>query len=323
VRVVVVGAGVVGLTCAVRLAEAGHETHVLARDLPPETTSAVAAALWYPYRALPHDRVVDWSTRTYRVLQDLSTRAGTGVAVRNGVELLGPDAPAEPWWRAAVPGLETVRDPAPGYARGWRLALPVAEMDLYLGHLVTRLEDAGGTLTRQWLAELPSSGVVVNATGLASRAVAGDTSLHPVRGQVVRLAQVGLEEWLLESSDESRPLYVVPRRHDVVVGGTADDGAWDLRPDPEVARRVLDRATALVPALRGAEVLGHRVGLRPARPAVRLESVAHPDGGPGGVVHCYGHGGAGVTLSWGCAEDVVGEVETLLSSAQVGAVPHE
>jgi len=46
VRVVVVGAGVVGLTCAVRLAEAGHEAHVLARDLPPETTSAVAAGLW-------------------------------------------------------------------------------------------------------------------------------------------------------------------------------------------------------------------------------------------------------------------------------------
>ena len=49
----VVGAGVVGLTCAVRLLEAGHQVDVLARDLPLETTSAVAAALWYPYRALP------------------------------------------------------------------------------------------------------------------------------------------------------------------------------------------------------------------------------------------------------------------------------
>jgi D-amino-acid oxidase len=321
VRVVVVGAGVVGLTCAVRLAEGGHETHVLARDLPPETTSAVAAALWYPYRALPQDRVTTWSARTYQVLHELAAVPGSGVRVRDGVELLGPDAPAEPWWRPAVPALSTVTDPAPGYRRGWRLPLPIAEMDVYLQYLVRRLEQSGGTLTRHWLAELPTSGVVVNASGLASRALAGDTSLHPVRGQVVRVAQTGVEEWLLESSDERRPLYVVPREHDVVVGGTADAEAWDLRPDPETAAVVLARAAALVPALRTAEVLGHRVGLRPARPAVRLETVPHADAGPGGVVHCYGHGGAGVTLSWGCADDVLAAVESLLGAVSAGSRP--
>ncbi len=56
-RVIVVGAGVVGLTSAVRLLEAGHRVDVVARDLPLETTSAVAAAIWYPYRALPRDKV--------------------------------------------------------------------------------------------------------------------------------------------------------------------------------------------------------------------------------------------------------------------------
>jgi len=56
-RVVVVGAGVVGLSCALRLLEAGHRVDVLARELPLETTSSVAAALWYPYLALPQDRV--------------------------------------------------------------------------------------------------------------------------------------------------------------------------------------------------------------------------------------------------------------------------
>ena len=45
-------------------------------------------------------------------------------------------------------------------------------------------------------------------------------------------------------------------------------------------------------------MLGHAVGVRPARPAVRLERA-------GDVVHCYGHGGAGVTLSWGCADEVI------------------
>ena len=325
-RVIVVGAGVVGLTCAVRLAEAGHEAHVLARDLPPETTSSVAAALWYPYRALPQDKVTAWAARTYRALTRLAEQAGSGVRVRDGVELLGAAAPEQPWWRPAVPDLATVTDPAPGYPRGWRLPLPIAEMDTYLGYLVGRLERAGGTVTRARLAGLPTSGVVVNATGLASRALAGDTSLHPVRGQVVRVAQTGVEEWLLvsETSAAERPMYVVPREHDVVIGGTAQDGDWTLQPDPATAREILARAVELVPALRTAEVLGHRVGLRPARPSVRLESVPHTDGSRGGVVHCYGHGGAGVTLSWGCADDVLTEVEVLVGtgvSEPAGASP--
>ena len=315
-RVIVVGAGVVGLTCAVRLAEAGHEAHVLARDLPAETTSAVAAALWYPYRALPQDKVTAWSARSYAAFVELAQEAGTGVRVRQGTELLGAGAPEQPWWRPAVPALDTVTDPAPGFLRGWRLALPIAEMDTYLTYLVGRLERAGGTVTRSRLAALPTSGVVVNATGLASRAMAGDSSLHPVRGQVVRVAQTGVEEWLLvsETAADERPMYVVPRERDVVVGGTAQDGDWTLQPDPATAREILARAAGLVPALRTAKVLGHRVGLRPARPSVRLEAVPHADGSPGGVVHCYGHGGAGVTLSWGCADDVLAEVEALLGT---------
>ena len=87
--------------------------------------------------------------------------------------------------------------------------------------------------------------------------------MTPVRGQVVYVEQVGLERWWL---DGSGPVYVVPRSRDIVVGGTDDEGEWDRRPAPEVARRVLERAVELVPALSGARVLRHRVGLRPARP---------------------------------------------------------
>jgi D-amino-acid oxidase len=322
VRVVVVGAGVVGLTCAVRLAETGHDTHVLARDLPLETTSAVAAAMWYPYLAHPRDEVTRWAARSFEVLAGLSaTHPQSGVRMRAGIELLSTDRPADPWWRDAVPGLETVARPRDGYGSGWRMTVPVADMATYLPFLVDRLVAAGGTLTRSWLADLPDTGFVVNATGLASRALAGDDSLSPVRGQVVRVAQVGLEEWLLEGSDPARPLYVVPRERDVVVGGTADRGSWDRSPDPATARQLLARATALVPELAGAEVLGHRVGLRPARPTVRLEAVSHEDGSPGGVVHCYGHGGAGVTLSWGCADDVLAAVEHMAEAMPMAENP--
>src|SRR5690606_28436124 len=89
----------------------------------------------------------------------------------------------------------------------------------------------------------------------------------------------------------------VPRSKDVVVGGTEVAGEWNRTPSPEVAAAILARATALVPGLEGARVLKHKVGLRPVRPAVRVERV-------GDVIHCYGHGGAGVTLAWGTADEV-------------------
>lgn len=313
-RVIVVGAGVIGLTCAVRCAEAGYDVHVLARDLPLETTSSVAAALWYPYRAHPREQVTRWSARTYDVLAELAARdESAGVRVRRGRELLREPS-GGPWWRAAVPALDRIpaaERPA-GYADGWVLAVPVVDMSRYLPWLAQRLEAAGGTLTRTALSALPATpgAVVVNASGLAARRLADDPAVRPVRGQVLRLAQLGLTDWTLDESDERRPVYVVPRIDDVVVGGTADEDAWDRTPDPATAAEVLARATALVPELAGARVLAHRVGLRPVRPAVRLETRWDGDAA---VVHCYGHGGAGVTLSWGCADDVLEQVRAAVA----------
>ena len=106
---------------------------------------------------------------------------------------------------------------------------------------------------------------------------------------------VDLDRWWL---DATGPTYVVPREHEIVVGGTDEDGDWSRTPSPETATAILHRATRLVPALADAKVVGHRVGLRPVRSSVRLEA-------EGRVVHCYGQGGAGVTLSWGCADEVV------------------
>lgn len=63
-KVRVVGAGVVGLTCALRLVQAGHEVDVVAAQLGNSTTSSVAAALWYPYRAYPEADVTRWSATT-------------------------------------------------------------------------------------------------------------------------------------------------------------------------------------------------------------------------------------------------------------------
>ncbi len=292
-RVVVVGAGVVGLSCALRLLEAGHRVDVLARDLPLETTSSVAAAVWYPYLALPQDLVTAWGRTTYVALARLAADERSGVVMRRGTELLMEPAP-DPWWVEAVPGLTRVAPRAP-YGDGWSFVAPVVEMPRYLAWLQARVEEAGGSVTRLAMAHLPEGPLVVNCSGLGARLLAGDPSVTPVRGQVVVVEQIGLEEWWLA---EDGPTYVIPRSTDIVLGGTEEPGEWDRHPDADVAADLLRRASALVPALSDARVLRHKVGLRPARPAIRLERV-------GRVIHCYGHGGAGVTLSWGCADEVV------------------
>ncbi|GAB3258937.1 NAD(P)/FAD-dependent oxidoreductase [Nocardioides dilutus] len=298
-RVIVVGAGVVGLSCAARLLADGHRVDVLARDLPRETTSGVAAALWYPYRALPFDRVLDWSRTSYEAFDRLAADAPeSGVSMRTGVEVLsGPHE--RPWWAEAVPDLIETHAVPDGYELGWSFTAPVVEMPVYLDWLAGVVLDRGGTITRINLTGLSSGAdVVVNCTGIGSRFLARDLSVQPVQGQVVLVEQVGLRRWWLDSAG---PTYVIPRAHDIVLGGSDVEGEWSRTPSPEVASTILRRALRLVPELAGAEVLGHRVGLRPARPEVRLERVDD-------IVHCYGHGGSGVTVSWGCAEEVAGLV---------------
>jgi D-amino-acid oxidase len=247
--------------------------------------------------------VLAWSRTSYDVFAELAAEEpDSGVVLREGTEVVA-HRDENPWWADAVPDLHETLDVPRGYDGGWAFTAPVVEMPVYLDWLAARVLAAGGSITRLNLHGLPRPGdggpdAVVDCSGIGAKFLAADPSLHPVQGQVVLVEQVGLERWWLESVAHEAPTYVVPRSRDIVVGGTDVEGEWSRTPSPDVAAAILRRALRLVPALAGAEVLGHKVGLRPARPEVRVERV-------GDVVHCYGHGGAGVTLSWGCAGEVV------------------
>jgi D-amino-acid oxidase len=303
-RVTVVGGGVIGLTCALQLRRAGHRTEVWSADPVERTTSAVAAAIWSPYRAAPADDVLRWGATTLRVLVALADDPASGVVLMPGTVVhRGPDPV---WWAPVVPGSRpaTADELPAGAPAGTRCVVPVVDMGRYLPWLLDACRAAGVVVLSAHvdsLADVPGD-VVVLAAGLRSGPLLGDGSGFPVQGQVVRLADPGLTEWVLDEENPGGVTYVVPRGRDVVCGGTAVEGADGTDPDPDVERDVLERTLALVPALRGAEVLSRAVGLRPGRPEVRLDRT-EVEGRP--VISCYGHGGAGVTLSWGCAEDVV------------------
>jgi D-amino-acid oxidase len=266
--------------------------------------------VWFPYLAEPRERVLGWSAATYAELARIAREAPeSGVRWRE-VLLLGPAMePEPPWWAPAVEecGAAAAEALPPGCAAGVTFRAPVAETPRYLPWLVARAEALGVSV--EWgagVATLEEAGrgadLVVHCAGLGARELAGDTAVTPVRGQTVLVEPFGLERVTVDDRDPRRPTYVIPRRDATVVGGTAEPGDWRLEPDPATARDILARGAALVPEVRTARVLAHRVGLRPARPAVRLELEPRHAGPP--VVHCYGHGGAGLTLAWGCADEV-------------------
>ena len=313
---VVVGCGVIGLSTAIRLREAGLDARIVTAAFPENTTSAVAAAIWYPYKAYPEASVLRWGRRTFEVLDGLAGLPGTGVWMREGVELrrewLG-----EPWWAGAVPGVRRCAEEElpPGYRDGHAFIVPVVEMPVYLRYLMARFAAAGGEIEERAIdgpEELAGRArVLVNCAGLGARGLVGDYSLRPIRGQVLRVRNPGLDRFILDEDDPEGVTYIVPRSEDCVLGGTADEGAWGTEPDAAVAAGILCRCSALEPRLADAEVLEHRVGLRPGRHEVRLE---HEADAVLPRVHNYGHGGSGVTLSWGCADGALRLVREALAS---------
>jgi D-amino-acid oxidase len=312
--VLVVGCGVIGLTAGVLMREMGLDVGIVTAALPLQTTSSVAAALWLPYKAYPEDRVLTWGSRTFEVFEDLSRVPESGVRMRQGVEIWREPVP-DPWWASAVPGVRRCTDDAlpPGYTDGHAFVAPVIEMPVYLGYLLDRFLGSGGRVEHRAVSSLEEAGeggVVVNCAGLGARELVGDPSMEPIRGQIVRVRNPGLERFVLDEDNPEGVTYVIPRSRDCILGGTAEEGEWDTEPVPETAAAILRRCAELEPRLAGAKVLEHKVGLRPGRPEIRLEIEDVAQSPP--RVHNYGHGGSGVTLSWGCAEETLRLVRQML-----------
>ena len=297
--ITVLGAGVSGLTTAVALQRAGHEVQVVARDRPLETTSRVAGAIWLPFRVGPPERATIWASAT-RVALSAIARADPGAGVDELELFLLSDDGELPWWRDAAPDLEVVAPPFDLEARhAFRLLVPRCDPPVYLTWLERQLRRPIVLATVTDLASVEGD-LVVNCTGLGARALTGDTALGASFGHVIGASGQGFDPRvaLSDERDADALFYVIPRRNEVVLGGSAvlvDPDAIHA-PLPMITARILERCRAS--GFDPGAVLYERVGLRPVRPEVRLER-------EGRIVHNYGHGGAGYTLSWGCAEDVV------------------
>jgi D-amino-acid oxidase len=205
------------------------------------------------------------------------------------------------------PGVEVrLRAQRPeGFLAAFEVRVPLVDMPRYLEYLERRLRAAGVAIEIRPLRALEEAAavapVVVNCTGLGARDLVPDRSLQPVRGQHVVVENPGLEEFFVEDPFADEWTSWFPHAGHVILGGVAQPGARDPKPDPEISARILERCAALEPRLVGAHVVEHQVGIRPGRQSVRVDEQPL---GAARCIHNYGHGGTGVGLSWGCAREV-------------------
>jgi D-amino-acid oxidase len=235
--VLVVGCGVSGLTTAVCLAESGLRVRIRTEALADRTTSAAAGAMWGPYLVEPRDRVEDWSRRTLDELRVLAGLPETGVRLVAGVEAARQPV-EEPWWGHLVPDLrrcdpEELSDP---FVDGFRFTVPLVDMPSYLDYLMARFHTAGGQVEVRRLETLTEAArqaaILVNCTGIGARSLVPDDGVWPIRGQLVVVENPGIDEFFSEDTGLSSQLrHIYPHGSTVVLGGSADEGGWDLEPD--------------------------------------------------------------------------------------------
>lgn len=306
-EVTVVGAGVIGLTTAIRLQEAGASVRILTAELTASTTSAAATGMCGPVFAGPN---AEWELATVAELRRLEPSHGwvrmeTGLgAATSSIGGAPPFADESMYVREAVES-----ELPPGYASGTWMRVPLVDLPPYLDYLVGRFTDGGGTIEQrvvESLADLDAD-LVAHCTGVGARRLAGDETVRPVKGQHVVVENPGLKGFFLGVTFGPQNAGWHPYGNHVLLGGVRVEDDWDPAPSPDLARGILQRCIEVEPRLASAKVLTHRAGLRPGRPSVRLETEIS---GSTKIVHNYGHDGTGVLQSWGCAAQAT---ELLLS----------
>ena len=311
-KITVIGAGVIGLTTAIVLQEVGYEVKIVTEKLPfgLNTTSNKAAAIWFPYNAEPRDKINQWSRESYDQFVNLCEEKESGVRM---VESIYIAEDKNLWWIPAFRE-ETVKDATPEqlpgeYNSGLIVDVPFIETPIYLKYLVNHFKDQGGVIEIKKLekedlrARCYENDLLINCVGLAAQQLFDDENLYPIQGYIVKVDAPQQTDYILR--DEGELAYIIPRTDGVILGGTANENVNQLSPDDATVQAIVDRCVRLSPNLATANIIEKYIGLRPARKGgIRL---GYDDQMP--IIHNYGHGGSGFTVSWGCAYDVVQLIE--------------
>jgi D-amino-acid oxidase len=240
------------------------------------------------------------------------------------------------------------------YSFGFSYLTVIADMRYYLNYLENECKNNNVIFINREVksfgeeALLGKWDIIINCAGLESRNIVEESFLHvennnvianntvlsdldntyPIRGQILRVQA----PWIKHTMTFDDHYYVIPQKDYVILGGTAQIGDWNEEISNEDTENIMSELCEVVPSLVEATIEEVWVGLRPGRTSVRLEteqvpycsvccvSGTQPCSADSHnvrsihVMHCYGHGGAGLTLSMGCAEDVCDKLRPLLQN---------
>jgi len=256
-RFAVLGCGVIGLSTArllqQRFQDGAGTVTIYAKSLPPETTSNIAGALWYPTSSFDPQEVSAKFSEQFRLACQISNRAfqelvgpDYGVRWTDTLELIRNEASlARELFGGAqlYPQTEIHRDPKHyfGFPFARQFSTMMIEPHVYLRALLRDFYIDGGKVVvkefknRQEITRLPEP-VIFNCTGLGSRMLFDDQRLIPVRGQLeVLLPQSEVDYCYISNSG-----YMFPRRDGIILGGTFDHDDWSLQPNPEQTTGILE-----------------------------------------------------------------------------------
>lgn len=311
-KIAIVGAGISGLSTAYILSGTQrYDITVFANGFSPNITSNRAAAFWYPYQIRFDKRGIAWSKKGYAFFQQLAGDAASGISMKHLIKVIRKDvAEEEPVWLEFIPeGVCTMvpeEQLAPNIQKAYDVLVPLVETQIFLPYLQKIFSARQVRFEKKEIKsfdELSSFDVIVNCTGLGARTLAHDETIIPIRGQVALLeTDTSMPIYM----DNETPLYIVPRKDAMIVGGTYERNIYDAVTEPDTLERILENAYSVFPQLKKHKVLGSWAGLRPYRPQVRVEREKGTN-----IIHNYGHGGSGFTLSFGCASDVLSLVEQM------------
>lgn len=316
-KVAVVGAGVVGLSTAINIQKLlpTVDVTIFADKFTKDTTSHGAGGLFRPnvehLIGVDPDTVKRWSTDGFKFYSSLALSAeacNSGHMILPGYVFSNTPI-LNPLYKGLVFSFhelsgEDLKKLGVNYKYGYQVTTIVTDLSRYLPWLMTRFKDEGGHVevrTVQSLEEFVGKyDAVVNCSGIRSRQLVGDNSVYPVRGHLIRIKAPWIKNWVYTEDSA----YFIPGFDSVAIGGIRQKDNYSMAIDPKDTAGILERCHRLWPSLKGAPIISEWVDLRPHRDPVRIEKeVMKFSKGSLTVVHNYGHGALGITLSWGTSID--------------------
>lgn len=304
-NILVIGAGISGLSSALLLTAKGFNVTIVSKAFSPNITSNRAAAFWFPYHIRNDKRGINWCNTSYNYYKELMTDDSTGISMKQLLKVIRHgEEEAQIQWLDFMPEnsyrIMQQNELPVGIANAYDAQVPLIETQMFLPYLMNKLQLKGVKFMEKEInsfEEIKNEfDIVINCSGIGSKKLCGDNNLIPVRGQVALLSP---DESLPVYLDNEKPLYLVPRKDVIVVGGTYEENVDEEKTEPATIEKILQNAYEVFPQLKNHTVIGNWAGLRPYRAEVRVE---HEHGT--NIIHNYGHGGSGFTLAFGCAREV-------------------